>query len=80
MEKKQAEGMRSQSYGCKVCSNKQWHFALPGPFPWMGVGWPNRSTERKEKEQRELLFLASGSVPLNYKGLSDVSSIEENFV
>lgn len=49
------------------------------PFPKTGLTGNDRNTEWKEKKQRQPLFLASGSVPINYKAFSYVPSIEENF-
>ena len=79
MEKKQSVGT-AKSYGCKIPRSKQWHSEHQGPFPETRLDWYDRSTEWREKKQRQPLFLASGSVSVNYNALSYVSSVEENFI
>lgn len=70
--------MGSQKLWLQDPSSKQWHSAHQGPFPEKRADWHDRSTEWKEKKQRQPLFLASGSVSMNYKPLRYVLSFEEN--
>lgn len=65
----------AKNYGCMFPGSEH-----QGLFPEWRVDWYNRSAEWKEKKQRKPLFLATESVSVNYKALSQVHSIEENFV